>query len=125
MRGHPTITERWWAKFERDPDTGCWLWTAAIDETTGYGRFHIAPGNMGYAHRFSWELLVGPIPDGLDIDHLCRTRRCVNPAHLEPVTRQVNLLRGETLAAAHADHRDCGYVGCRSCRRFQTHPKAA
>lgn len=119
MRGRPAPIERFWVKFTRDP-SGCWVWTAAVDKVTGYGKFHVASETMGYAHRFAYETLVGPIPDGLDIDHLCRNRACVNPAHLEPVTRQVNLLRGETLAAAHAGDRDCGAATCKNCRRF--HP---
>lgn len=44
MRGKPTVAERWWAKFEREPGTGCWLWTAAVDPVTGYGKFHVRPG---------------------------------------------------------------------------------
>lgn len=120
MRGHPTFAERFWAKFDRDPVTGCWDWTAAVDPATGYGKVHIAPGATANAHRAGYELLVGAVPDGLDLDHLCRNRRCVNPAHLEPVTRQENLLRGDTLTAAHAEGRSCGANACKTCRRFTT-----
>lgn len=119
------MTERFWAKFDRDPVTGCWNWTAAVDPGTGYGKFHVAPGETANAHRVAYELLAGPVPDGLDLDHLCRTRACVNPAHLEPVTRRVNLLRGETLAAAHAAGRDCGAESCKTCRRFHAGEVAA
>ena len=122
MRGGPCLTERWWAKFEREPGTGCWLWTAAVDPVTGYGKFHVRPGVTMGAHRFGYALLVGAVPAGLDLAHVvergCRSRRCVNPLHLEPVTRQENLLRGDTLAAAHHDGRDCGTPGCRTCQRF-------
>lgn len=91
----------------------CWEWQAAVDPN-GYGRFSIS-GRMLGAHRVAYILLVGPIADDLDLDHLCRNRRCVRPSHLEPVTRRENLLRGETLVAAHARGDTCGYVGCVSC----------
>lgn len=54
----------------------------------------MGPGKYGYAHRIAYELVVGPIPEGLTLDHLCRVRRCVNPEHLEPVTMGENLRRG-------------------------------
>lgn len=73
----------------------CWEWTASI--VNGYGKFGRDPEH-GYvvvgAHRWAWEHLVGPVPVGLDLDHLCRNRRCVNPDHLEPVTRGENVRRG-------------------------------
>ena len=72
----------------------CWLWNGARDRH-GYGRTE----RTG-AHRWVYEQLVGPIPKGLDLDHLCRVHECVNPDHLEPVTRQTNLLRGSRSAAA-------------------------
>ena len=80
----------------------CWLWTGALNEH-GYGVFNKpadTPRGMATckAHRFAYELLVGPIPEGLDLDHVyvrgCRYRNCVNPAHLEPVTNHENSLRG-------------------------------
>lgn len=73
-----------------DKTDGCWLWTSTV-VWNGYGQFRINNRRV-YAHRFAYEQVVGPVPDGLD--HLCRNRRCVNPAHLEPVTRQENLRRG-------------------------------
>lgn len=88
-----TAEERFWVKVEKQ-ENGCWLWTAAhVQEPKPYGQFWYE-GRKVLAHRFSYELLVGPIPEGLEIDHLCRVHRCVNPAHLEPVTRSVNILRG-------------------------------
>lgn len=68
---------------------GCWEWQAARF-ISGYGHFRA----MGYAHRIAYEFLVGPIPPGLQIDHLCRNRSCVNPAHMEPVTQTENVRRG-------------------------------
>lgn len=92
----------------------CWEWQGAVDPN-GYGRFHL-DGRMLGAHRVAYLLIAGAIPEGHDLDHLCRNRRCVRPSHLEPVTRQVNLLRGATLTAAHAEGRDCGHAECVSCR---------
>ena len=69
----------------------CWLWTGYIDKK-GYGIFKLDKPKR--AHRVSYELFVGPIPDGLVIDHLCRVRNCVNPEHLEPVTTKINSIRG-------------------------------
>lgn len=71
----------------------CWLWTGATGPT-GYGVTY-NNGKNQYVHRAVYELLVGPIPDGLQIDHLCRVRNCVNPDHLEPVTPQENTRRGD------------------------------
>lgn len=75
-----------------EPNSGCWLWTGAVDEN-GYPRIAI-DGRNGRAHRVSYETHVGPIPDGLHLDHLCRMPCCINPAHLEPVTVAENVLRG-------------------------------
>ena len=78
-----------------EPNTGCWLWTGYLSEG-GYGRFSpkwkMTPL---YAHRVSFEIYKGPIPDGLVLDHLCRVRCCVNPDHLEIVTHHENILRGD------------------------------
>jgi hypothetical protein len=67
----------------------CWDWTGGKG-TGGYGHFKVSRYKCVIAHRYVWELLVGPIPAGLELDHLCRRRHCVNPDHLEPVTKQVN-----------------------------------
>lgn len=72
---------------------GCWLWNVA-QSSAGYGRFSYK-GKMFSAHRVSYELHKGPIPDGLQIDHLCRVKRCINPEHLEAVTPKENTNRGD------------------------------
>lgn len=92
-------------KVELDPKTGCWEWQACRC-SGGYGNFR-HKGRVVVAHRLAYETLVGPIPEGLDIDHLCRNRKCVNPHHLEPVTRRENILRGEGQGAKHARKTHC------------------
>lgn len=71
---------------------GCWEWTGAR-KSNGYGHLKVG-AQYRNAHRVLYELLVGPVPDDHDLDHLCRVRHCVRPDHLEPVTRSVNLRRG-------------------------------
>lgn len=83
--------ERFWAKVNRTD--GCWEW-AASKQSAGYGQFFLE-GKMILAHRYAYESAVGVIEAGLQLDHLCRNRACVNPLHLEPVTQQDNLARGE------------------------------
>lgn len=83
------IEERFWQKVEKTE--GCWLWTAYAYR--GYGRFVIG-GKVRQAHRVAYECATGPIPDGYQIDHLCRNPSCVNPSHLEAVPRLVNVQRG-------------------------------
>ena len=101
------IEERFWERVVPEPNSGCWLWTGAL--ITGYGVLweKERDGNI-YAHRFSYELHHGPLPDGLQLDHLCRVRSCVNPDHLEPVTPRVNTLRApDQVAAVNARKRFC------------------
>lgn len=84
--------DRFWAKV--DKTDACWLWTGGHNGL-GYGRFQLGRrGRLVYAHRYSYELAKGAIPDDLVIDHLCRTSACVNPDHLEPVTIRENHMRG-------------------------------
>ncbi len=123
-----TTEERFFAKVVKT-GTGCWLWTAAKNDD-GYGLFSGRPGGGTVrAHIWSYEHAVGPVPDGLQLDHLCRKRSCVNPAHLEPVTSAENTMRGESLQAVNAAKTHCKrgheftpentYVtssGSRSCR---------
>lgn len=83
----------------------CWIWTGS---TTTYGYASVGnPGGTKRAHRLLYEICVGPIPDGLVLDHLCRIRHCVNPDHLEPVTLRQNTLRGTSLSAANAAKTQC------------------
>ena len=131
--------KRFWPKVNKNgpvsdfrPDLGqCWLWTASKDGR-GYGRFRFG-GRTQYAHRIAYEWLVGPIPGGLGIDHLCRVHNCVNPAHLEPVTQRENILRGNGVAAQHVRKTHClrghplsgenlyvtpcGWRACLACKR--------
>lgn len=76
-----------------DSTTGCWIWTGSTDHN-GYGQVR-RNTVLRLAHRWVYELFVGPVPEGLDLDHLCRVRACCRPDHLEPVTRRVNILRGD------------------------------
>lgn len=82
---------RFWAKVNEQDE--CWVWTGAILRN-GYGYFGVTKGRCIVAHRFAYMSMIGEIPEGLDLDHLCRNRACVNPYHLQPVTRRVNLRRG-------------------------------
>lgn len=85
--------------------SGCWLWRGNIHKE-GYGRFHVN-GCKQLAHRVSYELFRGRIPEGMQIDHLCRVRFCVNPNHLEVVTGRENTLRGEGICAKWAKQTHC------------------
>lgn len=134
-----TATERFWKKVDKAgalpanrPDLGpCWEWTSS--HAQGYGRFRITEQQFVPAHRYAYELLVGRVPGGLELDHLCRNRGCVNPAHLEPVTHRENMLRGEGVGSANARKTHCkrghpfdetntyverdGHRVCRACVR--------
>lgn len=100
---------RFWRSVQKRGDDECWPWQGAINRT-GYG--FIGSGNRNIlAHRLSYELQVGPIPDGLVIDHVaargCTLRNCVNPAHLEPVTADENTRRGNGIGMQNAAKTHC------------------
>ena len=128
--------ERFWRRVDKSAgDDGCWPWLGYRDPE-GYGWFGIKTNNVrrgGGAHRFGYEFMRGPIPDGLSLDHLCRNTSCVNPRHLEPVHIGVNGLRGTSPAALNFRKTSCthghlfdddntgvradGTRYCRACQR--------
>ncbi len=105
------LKDRLLSKIRVNPETGCWEWTARLFQGTGYAQFKITvavgKSENRYGHRVAYELLVGPIPDGLFLDHLCRNKKCINPQHLEPVTARTNALRGFGSAANNARKTHC------------------
>ena len=114
---------------------GCWLW---IKSRTSEGYGQLSVGGVGrHVHRLMWTHLRGPIPEGLVIDHLCRVRHCVNPDHMEVVTRGENVLRGVGPSAANAQKTHCprghaynavdprGGRACAACRRSQRRGQSA
>lgn len=136
--------ERILSKFTKGTSSECWAWQGPMS-SNGYGNIPLETGRGARAtsaHRAVYLILVGEIPAGLDLDHLCRNRRCVNPAHLEPVTRQENIRRAAAFktecAQGHAYSEENTYYPpsrptvrvCRECvaniqRRRRANRKAA
>jgi hypothetical protein len=127
---------------DTDQPDACWEWTGYLTPG-GYGQAWVPGDHMRLTHRVTYTQLVGPIPAGLGLDHLCRNRRCCNPRHLEPVTNRVNTARGATIAAEHAARTHCpeghplkgdnlepshlavGGRKCRTCNRARTDAQRA
>ncbi len=133
----PTTIEKFLRYVQKPEDpTACWIWCGWTNPK-GYGK----TSNSGLAHRVSYELFREPIPEGLEIDHLCRIRNCVNPDHLEVVTHRTNVIRGTMIDVNSAKQRakthcpkghpyseENTYISganksrhCRTCRREQIH----
>jgi hypothetical protein len=127
-----TVEERFWSKVDQSAGpAACWPWTA-YRTSDGYGRFNVDRRRPEGAHRVAWRFSGGSIPDGFTLDHLCRNRSCCNPAHLDPVTSRINVLRGVGPTAQRARQTHCrqghplsgdnlrvdkrGYRSCRRCR---------
>jgi len=122
------LIARFMDKTMPEPNSGCWLWTGAVDRNTGYGFFAMSKAGPRLAHRVAYVLFkAAEIPDGFQIDHLCRVRHCVNPDHLEPVTVAENLRRAREANGPAAQCKrghsmaDCivdkgGVRRCRVCR---------
>lgn len=142
-----TVEQRFWERVDKEgpipecaPHLGpCWLWTASPSRYV-HNRYIFVwvSGTPIVAHRLAYQWLVGPIPEGLELDHLCRVRQCVNPRHLEPVTHRENTLRGTAPTAVNARKTHClhGHPfdekntcwrpnGSRQCRACRNAGKAA
>ena len=99
------LRERVLRRLVIEPGTGCLLWTGALRK--GYGEVSVGGNKTREVHQLMYEWFVGPVPEGLELDHLCRVRRCASPAHLEAVTHAENMRRGTSLAAANAAKTHC------------------
>lgn len=134
---HAPLADRFWRY--AIPSEGCWIWRGSVG-TNGYPRIKAPAGvrpTVLSAHRVGYEIVVGPIPEGLELDHLCKTPLCVNPAHLEPVTRSENARRLRTntvlnTGVCHRGHDSSihgyeppGKPGVRMCRQCKRDRRAA
>lgn len=125
-RSKLTDVERFFQKVRCEEGDGCWVWLASL-QGDGYGYFHRPQGGTTYAHIVCYEFFHGKKPEGMDLDHLCRNPRCVNPSHLELVTHRENVLRGVGIAAQRIKQTHCihghlldGEPGKRNCKVCQS-----
>lgn len=123
--------QRFWRMVDRGPDDACWPWKGHVDKW-GYAMLHSGSDQI-LAHRFAYELLVSPIPKGLQIDHLCRWPSCVNPRHMEPVTQAEHNRRthskthckwGHPLCGDNEEPLRAGGRQCRTCARARSRESA-
>lgn len=122
-----TVEERFWSKVEKTET--CWLWKASLNRK-GYAQFFPQPGKLVEGHRWAWISANGSVPDGLELDHLCKVKHCVNPVHLEAVTHAENMRRWLSLIThcpqGHPYDEVNTYVTkanvrhCRQCHRDQS-----
>lgn len=129
----PSPETRFWSKIKKTKT--CWVWNGTIRASNGYGCLSVNRRNVS-VHRFSYELHRGKIPSGLQIDHLCRIRNCVNPEHLEAVPARINLLRGIGVCAQNFRKSKClrghdydrfivnGVSTHRHCQKCKNHTNA-
>lgn len=123
--------ERFWAKVDRRGPDECWPWTAGRNRRRGdhqYGTYVLwnhetLKDEPWLAHRLAYTLLVGPIPEGLVIDHLCRQTLCCNPLHMEPVTQAENVRRGDSIWAQNARKTHCVHGHPLSGENLHVDPK--
>lgn len=120
----PRLPDRFWDKVQPCPMSGCWIWTGC-DDGQGYGKLKVN-GRMRFAHRLAYAVSRSSVPD--ELDHLCRTPTCCNPAHLEAVTHRENMMRsgpvvratcirGHLRSAENTRIRPNGKRACRACER--------
>lgn len=107
----PAVLPHWWDRFEAkvqlDPKKGCWLWTASLTKSGGYGQLKVG-ARPERVHMLTYRTFVGPIPEGMHLDHFaCDTPRCVNPYHVRPVTPRENTLRSNSPSSMHAAKTHC------------------
>jgi hypothetical protein len=130
----PSLLDRLTSKYVVDAESGCWVWTGAFSNKRNkwlYGLI-LVEKKLRMAHRVMYEMKVGKIPEGLQLDHLCRNTKCINPAHLEPVTAKENIARsinfqssktqcinGHELAGPNLYVKPNGSRECRICRKVQ------
>jgi hypothetical protein len=114
--------ENFMARVFPDANSGCWLWEGYLTPK-GYGRLRHGGAGKVLAHVLSYWLHVGRIPSGMELDHKCRLRCCVNPAHLEPVTHLVNMERGREATKTHCKHGHAYADGFETYHRNDKHGK--